>query len=245
MAFIQFKLTKSINQERGIFDKYIYSSATDTIAEVTTAGYFNESRFIEEWDKSVIECLCTDGYFIGEISSDGKSASVLITSGGGSGDPNGFIDYSDTSTTSTPLVLTGGVWTIIPNDGLGVASNDTYPPTGVTELLNVATGAIDTTELNLGDTILVRNDYLVRPGTNNTLLEFRYSLGTGGGVYPLEKIIGRLDSGSGQPYRFSLSADLIYMGDLNTKDNPIILQAKLTANGTLINNGTVVQVIKR
>ncbi len=162
--------------------------------------------------------------------------------GGATG--QGFIDYNDTSTSGSPLVLTGGVWTTIPNDGLGTASNSTYAPTGVTELMDVSTGAIDATELSLGDSIVIRNDYRVTPGTNNTLLEFRYSLGLGGAVYTLEKIVGRLDSGSGQPYRFALSTDLIYMGDLNTRDNPIILQAKLSANGTLINAGSAIQVIK-
>jgi len=85
MAFIQFKLTKSINQSRDIFDKYLYSSDTDTISEVTAAGYFDESRFIkdDEWAGGIIECLCLDGYFIGEISVDGDSVSTLITSGGG------------------------------------------------------------------------------------------------------------------------------------------------------------------
>ncbi len=110
--------------------------------------------------------------------------------------------------------------------------------------MNVASGAIDPTELTLGNTILIRNDYVVTPGTNNTLLEFRYTLGTGGGAYTLEKIIGRLDSGSGNPYRFSLVPDLIYMGDLNTINNPIAIQVKLSANGTLVNAGTVIQVIK-
>ena len=163
----------------------------------------------------------------------------------GSGNEAGFIDYNDTSTASTPLVLSGGVWTTIPNDGLGAFSNDTYKPGGVTELMDVSDGSIDPTELPLGDTLLIRNDFQVTPGTNNTLLEFRYALGTGGGAYTLEKIIGRLDSGSGQPYRFSLATDLIYLGDLNTRDNPIVLQARLSANGTLINAGTVVQVLKR
>ena len=111
--------------------------------------------------------------------------------------------------------------------------------------MNVANGAIDPTELTLGDTLLIRNDFVVTPGTNNTLLEFRYTLGTGGGSYTLEKIIGRLDSGSGQPYRFSLATDLIYLGDLNTRDNPIVLQAKLSANGTLINAGSAIQVLRR
>jgi len=169
---------------------------------------------------------------------------ILTATSASSSTGQGFIDYNDTSTTSTPLVLSSDVWTTIPNDGLGSFSNDTYKPAGVTELMNVASGAIDPTELTLGNTILIRNDYVVTPGTNNTLLEFRYTLGTGGGAYTLEKIIGRLDSGSGNPYRFSLVPDLIYMGDLNTINNPIAIQVKLSANGTLVNAGTVIQVIK-
>jgi len=169
---------------------------------------------------------------------------ILTATGTSSGNGQGFIDYNDTSTAGTPLVLSGGVWTTIPNDGLGAFSNDTYAPAGIAELMDVSSGAIDPTETTLGDTLLIRNDYTVTPGTNNTSLEFRYLLGTGGGTYTLEKIIGRLDSGSGIPYRFSLVPDLIYMGDLNTRDNPIAIQAKLSANGTLVNAGTVVQVIK-
>jgi len=168
---------------------------------------------------------------------------ILTATSGGSGGSGGFIDYNDTSTTTSALVLTGGVWTTIPNDGLGAFSNDTYKPNGITELMDVSTGAIDPTELTLGNTLLIRNDYVVTPGTNNTLLEFRYTLGAGGGAYTLEKIIGRLDSGSGNPYRFSLVPDLIYMGDLNTRDNPIAIQVKLSANGTLVNAGSVIQVI--
>ena len=64
-------------------------------------------------------------------------------------------------------------------------------------------------------------------------------------TYELEKIVGRLDDGSGKDYRFALKPDLIYMGDTNTKDNPIILQVKLSTNGTLTNSGTVIQAIKR
>ena len=86
----------------------------------------------------------------------------------------GFIDYNDTSTTTTPLTLLNDVWTNIPNDGLGAFTNKTYAPTGVTELMDTSTGAIDTSELVLGDTILIRNDFQVTPSTNNALLELRY-----------------------------------------------------------------------
>jgi hypothetical protein len=156
----------------------------------------------------------------------------------------GFMDYNDTSTTSTPINLARDTWTTIPNDGLGAFTNKAYRPDGNSiELIDTATGAIDTTGLALGDTILIRNDFTVVPNTNNASLLFRYQLGSGAGSYTLEKRLGRLDEGSGSPYRFSLSPDLIYMGDTNTRDNPISLQVKLSTDGTLVNAGSVIQLI--
>ena len=84
---------------------------------------------------------------------------------------NGFIDYNDTT---GAVSLTANTWTTIPNNGLGSFSNNTYKPEGVTELMDVSTGAIDTSELHLGDAILIRNDFKINPNTNNALLEFRY-----------------------------------------------------------------------
>ena len=154
----------------------------------------------------------------------------------------GFIDYNDTSTSTTPLVLLADTWTTIPNDGLGSFSNDTYAPEGVSVLMN-GSGALVFTELSLGATVLIRNDYVVIPNTNNSLLEFRYQLGAGGGLYTLEKIVGRLDSGSGKAYRHALAPDLIYLGDTNTFDNIGLLQVRLSAAGTLVNAGSVIQVV--
>lgn len=155
---------------------------------------------------------------------------------------NGFIDYNDTTGT---IAITANTWTTIPNNGQGSFSNDTYKPIGVNEFLDTSTGAIDTSELHLGDAILIRNDFQVNPNTNNALLEFRYQLGSGANIYTLETNLGRLDDGSGKNYRFSLKPDLIYMGDTNTKDNPIVIQIKLSSNGTLTNAGSVIQLIKR
>ena len=168
-------------------------------------------------------------------------AGTLPSSGGG----NGFIDYNDTGTSTTPITLVADTWTTVTNDGLGAFTNKTYPPAGVTELMDTSTGAFDPTELSFGDTMLIRNDFTITPSTNNTLLELRYQLGTGAGSYTLEKIINRLDSGSGIPYRFSLEPDLIYMGDSNTRDNPIALQVKLSGNGTLVNAGSAISVVVR
>ena len=171
-----------------------------------------------------------------------KIGSIFCNSSINSLTRNGFIDYNDTT---GAIALSSNTWTTVPNNGLGAFTNKTYKPDNVSEFMDVSTGAIDVTEIDLGDTILIRNDYQINPNTNNALLEFRYTLGSAANAYTLEKIVGRLDSGSNQNYRFSLEPDLIYMGDSNTRNNPIFLQVKLSTNGTLNNAGSVIQLIKR
>tara|TARA_Y100000593_G_C4285896_1_gene325431 strand:- start:306 stop:1121 length:816 start_codon:yes stop_codon:yes gene_type:complete len=170
------------------------------------------------------------------------NGSAWITSG--LEERQGFIDYNDSSTATTPLLLSSNVWTDIPNDGLGAFTNKTYRPQGINELMDTSTGKIDVTDLILGDAIIIRNDFTVTPQTNNASLKFRYTLGNGGNSYTLEKRLGRLDEGSGVGYRFSLTTDEIYMGDTNTRDNPIGLQLNLSTTGTLVNAGTVITVIR-
>ena len=80
---------------------------------------------------------------------------------------NGFIDYNDTT---GAVSITSNTWTDIPNNGAGAFTNKTYKPNGVTEFIDVLTGAIDVSEINLGDTILIRNDFKINPNTNNALL---------------------------------------------------------------------------
>ena len=86
-----------------------------------------------------------------------------------------------------------------------------------------------------GDDIIVRNDFIVTPNGNRANLFFRYSLGSGAGSYTLEKRLDRLDSGAGNPYQFNLNTDYIYMGDDNTRLNPIKMQLLLSKNGTFVN----------
>jgi len=158
---------------------------------------------------------------------------------------SGFIDYNDTSTSTTPLVLLADTWTTLPNDGLGAFTNKTYAPSGIAELMDNATGELDFTETELGTTLMIRNDYEVTPNINNAQLHIRYSLGGGEGEYTLPTILGRLDSGSGVGYRFTLKPDLIYIGDINTKDNPGAIQIKLSSAGSVVNYGSVIGVIKQ
>ena len=156
----------------------------------------------------------------------------------------GFIDYNDTSTASTPLALVADTWTTLPNDGLGAFSNDSYAPTGITNVMD-SQGRISPVQLELGDDFIIRNDFRVNPNVNNAALSFRYVLGGGANTYTLETSLGRLDDGAGKYYPRSLTCDYIYMGDLNTLNNPIALQVKLSTAGSVINAGSVIKIFKR
>ena len=146
----------------------------------------------------------------------------LDESGGGSdvSAHHGFFDYNDTSTSASPITLLTDTWTDVPNNGLGAFTNLNYVPTGMTKLMDNSNGSLDFTELTLGSDILIRIDFNVTPQTNNALLESRYVLGTGAGLYSLPIVSRRLDSGAGIPYSSEKGSFYIYMGDTNTLDNP-------------------------
>jgi len=157
----------------------------------------------------------------------------------------GFADYNDLATASSPVSLSANTWTDIPNDGAGAFTNLNFLPTGVTSILDTSTGYLDLSQLSLGDSVIIRNDFTVIPNGNRANLEFRYQLGSGSGLYTLDYFVGRLDSGAGNSYRYNLYTHLIYLGDDNTRLNPIKLQLKLSKNGNFTNNGSAIQILRK
>ena len=104
MPFEQFRLDRSVNQTRGIFDKYIYSSTTDTIADIKVSGYFAASRFRandpDGWINGVIEAFGSDGFVFLQINADGVSVTELALGG------LGAIPFATRSTDSLPAIFT-------------------------------------------------------------------------------------------------------------------------------------------
>jgi len=103
----------------------------------------------------------------------------------------GFADYNDLATASSPVSLSANTWTDIPNDGAGAFTNLNFLPTGVTSILDTSTGYLDLSQLSLGDSVIIRNDFTVIPNGNRANLEFRYQLGSGSGLYTLDYFVGR------------------------------------------------------
>jgi hypothetical protein len=158
----------------------------------------------------------------------------------------GFIDYNDTATSTTPLVLPDGVWVQLTNDGAGQFSNSRWRPYGISQLMHTPSGELDVRELGYGDAIWVRNDYVVTPSVDLSTLQLRYNLGAGAGAYTLEKTVATLSRGAGAAYRQTAETDFIYIGDRNTRQNPITIEVKLTgSDGVCTNYGRVIEVLKR
>jgi hypothetical protein len=199
---------------------------------------------------SIIDDISINGVLFNGTLDQLNDALILIFFSGesGGGDVSvhhGFFDYNDTSTIAAPITLLADTWTDVPNDGLGAFTNLDYVPTGMTKLIDTSNGSLDFTELTLGSDVLIRVDFNVTPQTNNALLESRYVLGTGAGLYSLPIVSRRLDSGAGIPYSSEKGSFYIYMGDTNTLDNPAALQVKLSTGGTLVNNGLAIKVYKK
>ena len=175
--------------------------------------------------------------------NDGSSsqwAPVNPPLGGSTG--QGFADYNDSATSTTPVSITADVWEEVPNDGLGAFTNTGFIPATVSSLFS--NNKIDVTDLDLGDAIIIRYDFTLTPSINGAFGELRLSLGSGLGSYYLNRPIGTLSNGSGYDYQVT-GEFYIYMGDANTRDTPIGLEVRCSEDASLVNAGVVIQVIKR
>lgn len=72
-------------------------------------------------------------------------------------------------------------WTRVDDDGLGVASNDSFLPDGVSKIFNTTTGQLDFSQLAIGDTFEVRLDFDVTTSVNNQEIQTRAEFAIGSG----------------------------------------------------------------
>lgn len=116
MSFQQFKLTKSINQSRCIFDKYLYAPDNgDDLNDIVAGGYFNPSRFSngEGWLGSIIEVQTDNDYALMKVSQSG--ASILIDSRLSESLPSNVFSVNSMADLPAPV---GGVITITEVDAV-------------------------------------------------------------------------------------------------------------------------------
>ena len=196
-------------------------------------------KFITEFDE-LQSLVGTENFYTVRAGEDFRvSADTLFNESKRLSNKNVFlVDYNDTSSQTTPVALSNGVWTDVPNDGLGPFSQTGFMPDGFNLLEN---GSIVIDDFRFGGVIMIRNDLLITPAINGSRAEFRYQLGTGLGTYHQVKHLGPLNEGAGVEVPFGAVTDLIYAGDSNTVDNEIKIQVRIIGGGgTVVNRGFAV-----
>jgi hypothetical protein len=156
----------------------------------------------------------------------------------------GFIDYNDSFTPGTPLVVTvAGSPVVLTNDGLGANTNKLFKPTGVSELWTPGTSQFDWSDLKLGDMVDIRLDIAVITASVNTEIKVDLHLGTGGSAYtiPFVTEVNFKNTGTHNLNRFNG----IYMGDANTLDNGGQFKISTDKDCTVIVNGWYIKALIR
>ena len=147
----------------------------------------------------------------------------------------GFLDYNDTATATTPLVVTGGGgFTYLTNDGLGAFTNKTYPPQGVTDVWDAGNSRFHFNQLVLGSKMDYRLDISITTASANQEVDVQIELAIGGSAYSLS-VAQRFYKSAGT-YPLVLS-NFIYMGDTNTMNNYGKFKIQSPSNATVIVNG--------
>lgn len=152
------------------------------------------------------------------------SDNIDITQPGGAGTPvfvakkqtNGFFDYNDLATATTPLSVTGGgAAVVLTNDELGPFTNKLYPPAGVTDIWDAGNTLLDFTQITLGSKVEYRVDVDVTISGANAEVILQIELGVG--LVPYTLSVGRHYFKTAGTYNITIN-NFVYIGDTNTQN---------------------------
>jgi len=159
---------------------------------------------------------------------------------------NGWYDYSDLATASTPISITGGGGYIaLTNDGAGAYTSTTYKPTNDGDIWDVATDKFDFTDLAVGDRVSLRASFLLTTTSVNTEVDVILDMAQGDAInYTLQALDHNNHKTTVTDDPMTVSIDF-YMGNAETVANPaqIKIQSDLTCTVKVV--GWYIQVQKR
>jgi hypothetical protein len=157
---------------------------------------------------------------------------------------DGFVDYNDLTTQTTPLSYTTGELKIT-NDKAGTYTLTTYKPPIVVDangLFNSTTNQFKFDELALGDEIMIRADILVTTSTNNQSFELNLKCDTTGTPYYINFGVWHIKTPAEQKV---VAERHIYLGNTGTKNNPAELLFSSDNNASIKVNGFYISVKRR
>jgi hypothetical protein len=201
---------------------------TQTVGDSVSTIFSQEPSMIDQPStNSIYDLVTTIKSYIGTASPDGFSG--------------GWADYADVATTGSPLNVTA-VYSVITNDGLGVNTNTSYLPEGVTQLWDSSTNSFDWSELKVGDMIDIRLDLSVTIVTNNTAVDVDLFMGFGGSIdVPFISAQNFKTAGTYNLIRYQG----LYIGSDDVRNNAAQLKIKADHNCTCVVNGWYVRYTKK
>ena len=147
---------------------------------------------------------------------------------------HGFEDYNSTDGAQS---IAQNAHTTLVNNGLGAFTNTNFKVPGRGDMWNVATNRLDfqAAGLQLGDTVEIRTDMSITTAGGNREIQYGLTLAEGASSYDLT--IGHDLFKSAGTYQ-KVTWVSIYMGDLNTLENPALFWIESDSPGdTVVYNG--------
>lgn len=240
MAFVQFKLDKISDQTRGIFDVFVYRPDNgDSSTNVAANGYFSESRFIDDWNGSLLLAQLSDGLYSYVLNGDTATLQGpnlpddVCRSGWGS--------YFNGD--QTPINIPTGVETKLTLTTTGGSEIEEYLPLGVSGLWDSTNSQFDFSSLEVGDMVDIRVDgSLTNSGLNESFAlnlvvgigspsEFTLPFSSGNRLFPGTSTVSRYNG--------------IFIGSENAKNFPSELRVITTDPATAFLIDIYIKVLKR
>lgn len=155
----------------------------------------------------------------------------------------GFFDYADLETQTTPLVLVSNVSKKLTNDTLGVSTNTSNAPYGVSSLWDSSTNTFNFSQLSIGDTIDIRFDVNVTTTVSNQIVKGYVKLGVGS---PSEYILGIFGQQIKTPASNTQTVfTSIYIGNTDLIDYPSEVYLLTENSGSAKVNGWYCRVLRK
>lgn len=154
-------------------------------------------------------------------------------------DKGGFAYYQDSTTETTPIVVTADTWVDLTNDKAGPDTLTTYKPSYVSgDLWNSANNTISLNEIPNGKIILLRTDFNYIEGSSNQHFDARI-------YFPdIDKELHflHLDLGSKHLENHFVNTIQFYT-DSNIQESDVKIQIKSSGLGTAIVNSFLITVL--
>lgn len=154
---------------------------------------------------------------------------------------NGWADYQDTATTTTPISVSPSTWTKLTNNKLG-ANTQSALPSGVTNLWNAVSNQLVLTEIPLKSTLEARIEIAVTTTAANQVVRLRTRLAIGTIIeFSLESTQNQFKTAGAQNI---VQSGSFYIGSDNVRLNPGEFQIWSDASATVVVNGWYIRVSK-